>query len=257
MEYDQGSGLYHTHTRYYSPRLQRFLSEDPLGFGGGDTNLFAYTANDPVNEIDPSGLQVIVPGGYCAYGYAGPVVTVNSDSFGFAGLGGSPSFGDNVGGSLGIGGPVAAGGLGHLRAANGFGTTGQVGIDQGQIVLTQAERDEEEARRPGEEDNFGLPKPIAGVRGEPARWPANPDEYLFMRTVMSGRSVPKTDEIMEGRVNDPAFDARKGWKKMQQSIKNFRGKTITIHYFEQNADPSTRTQFHFTTKPDYYDPDFW
>jgi len=38
MEYDsatgQGTGLYHTYARYCHPRLQRFLSEDPLQFGG-------------------------------------------------------------------------------------------------------------------------------------------------------------------------------------------------------------------------------
>jgi hypothetical protein len=42
---------------------QRFLSEDPIGFAGGDTNLFAYAGNDPVNSTDPSGLQAVVPGG--------------------------------------------------------------------------------------------------------------------------------------------------------------------------------------------------
>jgi RHS repeat-associated protein len=54
MEYDS-TGLYHTFARYYSPGLQRFLSEDPLGIGGGDTNIFAYVHNDPVNRIDPLG----------------------------------------------------------------------------------------------------------------------------------------------------------------------------------------------------------
>jgi uncharacterized protein RhaS with RHS repeats len=35
----------------------RFLSKDPILFGGGDTNLFGYVANDPVNFIDPTGLS--------------------------------------------------------------------------------------------------------------------------------------------------------------------------------------------------------
>ncbi len=56
MEYDS-TGLYHTFARYYSPGLQRFLSEDPLGIGGGDTNIFAYVNNDPVNRVDPLGFS--------------------------------------------------------------------------------------------------------------------------------------------------------------------------------------------------------
>jgi RHS repeat-associated protein len=56
MEHDS-TGLYHTWARYYSPGLQRFLSEDPLGIGGGDTNIFAYVHNDPVNMFDPLGLS--------------------------------------------------------------------------------------------------------------------------------------------------------------------------------------------------------
>lgn len=49
--------------RYYSPRMQRFISEDPIGFMGGD-NLYAYVVNNPINLIDPRGLEVINPGNY-------------------------------------------------------------------------------------------------------------------------------------------------------------------------------------------------
>jgi RHS repeat-associated protein len=55
MEYDNTTGLYHTQARYYSPVLQRFLSEDPLRHGAG-VNFFSYGGNDPVNGADPSGL---------------------------------------------------------------------------------------------------------------------------------------------------------------------------------------------------------
>ena len=52
---NDGTGLYFNRARYYSPRLQRFISQDPMGFGGGDTNLYAYTFNNPTNLTDPSG----------------------------------------------------------------------------------------------------------------------------------------------------------------------------------------------------------
>ncbi|RDZ29494.1 RHS repeat-associated core domain-containing protein [Lysobacter silvisoli] len=49
------SGLYHYRARYYHPGMGRFLSEDPLGFGGGDVNTYAYVAGDPISYNDPTG----------------------------------------------------------------------------------------------------------------------------------------------------------------------------------------------------------
>lgn len=36
-------------------------AKDPILFRGGDTNLYAYVGNDPVNFIDPAGLQEASP----------------------------------------------------------------------------------------------------------------------------------------------------------------------------------------------------
>ena len=51
---NDGTGLYFYRSRYYSPDLQRFISEDPVGIRGG-VNVYAYAANDPVNFTDPLG----------------------------------------------------------------------------------------------------------------------------------------------------------------------------------------------------------
>jgi RHS repeat-associated protein len=53
---DDGTGLYYYRARYYSPSLQRFISEDPIGLAAGDVNVYAYVLNDPINIADPSGL---------------------------------------------------------------------------------------------------------------------------------------------------------------------------------------------------------
>lgn len=53
---DDGTGLYYYRARYYLPRLQRFIGEDPIGFSGGDWNLYAYVYNAPTTFSDPEGL---------------------------------------------------------------------------------------------------------------------------------------------------------------------------------------------------------
>jgi len=54
-ENDGATGLYYYRARYYSPQLGRFVSEDPLGIGGG-TNFYAYAGGSPVGNFDPLGL---------------------------------------------------------------------------------------------------------------------------------------------------------------------------------------------------------
>ncbi len=56
-EWDPETGLYYYRARYYDPKLGRFISEDPIGFAGGDINLYAYVWNNPLNFVDPEGLM--------------------------------------------------------------------------------------------------------------------------------------------------------------------------------------------------------
>ncbi len=55
------TGLYYYRARYYSPTFQRFVSQDPIGFGGGDINIYAYVQNQPTILTDPRGKQDVVP----------------------------------------------------------------------------------------------------------------------------------------------------------------------------------------------------
>ena len=56
-ETDEETGLSYYRSRYYDPNINRFISEDTIGFAGGDANLYRYVGNSPTNFIDPDGQQ--------------------------------------------------------------------------------------------------------------------------------------------------------------------------------------------------------
>jgi RHS repeat-associated protein len=65
-ERDAESGLDYATFRYYSSRLGRFMTPDPLAgniFNPQRLNRYAYVLNDPVNLTDPYGLECTGPGG--------------------------------------------------------------------------------------------------------------------------------------------------------------------------------------------------
>jgi RHS repeat-associated protein len=53
---DSETGLQLLTHRYYDPQAGRFLTRDPIGYGGG-VNLYAYVTNSPTGFIDPLGLD--------------------------------------------------------------------------------------------------------------------------------------------------------------------------------------------------------
>ena len=55
--YDSVTGLSDYGFRDYSPKYARFITEDPIRDG---ENWFAYVGNNPVNYIDPWGLEIIL-----------------------------------------------------------------------------------------------------------------------------------------------------------------------------------------------------
>ena len=55
-EFDSETGLYFYRARYYDQRSGRFISEDPIAFQAG-VNFYAYVFNNPVTNVDPTGLD--------------------------------------------------------------------------------------------------------------------------------------------------------------------------------------------------------
>ena len=98
------NGFYYMRVRYYAPVIGRFTSEDPLGFDGGDVNLYVYGANNPMLYSDPSGLWTfqigysITTGGlFGSTKGAGFIVGRNPQTrkwqFGWYAMGGAGAFG--------------------------------------------------------------------------------------------------------------------------------------------------------------------
>jgi RHS repeat-associated protein len=55
-EWDDESELYYYRARYYEPGIGRFIQADPIGIAGG-INFYVYVGNNPINFIDPMGLD--------------------------------------------------------------------------------------------------------------------------------------------------------------------------------------------------------
>jgi len=64
--YDPLTKLTHFGFREYDSFTGKWTAKDPIGFAGGDSNLYGYVLNDPVNLVDPEGefpiaLPIIIP----------------------------------------------------------------------------------------------------------------------------------------------------------------------------------------------------
>ncbi len=60
--HDRNTGLVRFGYRDYDPETGRWTAKDPILFAGGDTDLYGYVLNNPVNLIDPYGLHIIQSG---------------------------------------------------------------------------------------------------------------------------------------------------------------------------------------------------
>ena len=108
-ERDSETGLDYAFARYYSSRLGRFMSPDPLGGDISDPqslNRYAYVGNNPLAYVDPSGLI------WCSIG--GKIVDTSAANCKAEGgtlvPGPDPGSGDPGGGTVGAPNPSGGGG---------------------------------------------------------------------------------------------------------------------------------------------------
>lgn len=59
--YDRDTGLVRFGARDYDPEIGRWTVKDPIDFAGGNSNLYGYTLNDPIQLIDLNGLSPTKP----------------------------------------------------------------------------------------------------------------------------------------------------------------------------------------------------
>lgn len=153
--------LYYYRARYYSPLLGRFISEDPLGLGGGDPNFYAYVFNSPTNFNDPFGLSA---------GILPPPVAA-----GAAGVGAGTALGAGFGAEVAtgsIGGPAGVAVLGAAALGWGIGRgIGHIPIGHGQTIDDGVQLLFEPLFSPSPEPR---PTPLAG-RKYPKKWPWEDD----------------------------------------------------------------------------------
>jgi len=138
--YDSDTGLIHFGYREYDPVIGRFISPDPLGYDGGDVDVYGFCLDDPINFVDRTGLW-----GESSSDDDGKSESKSSSSGGYAGNDFGPGYDGTSGSAYG---PTDAGwgyntdpGGSHYGGNNTLGGGGGNGHSQNTTHNAQPAKD--------------------------------------------------------------------------------------------------------------------
>ncbi len=130
--YDPDTGLTRFGARDYDAEVGRWTAKDPILFRGGDTNLYGYVLQDPVNYIDPTGEIALADDVLIGVG----VVIV--------GCAMSPGCRDAVGGAVSSAGDAIREALDNLMLSKGgkqnVGDTGLIDVSDEEVASRARDR---------------------------------------------------------------------------------------------------------------------
>lgn len=121
---DRTTGRVRFGVRDYDPELGRFTTRDPIMFGGGQTNLYAYVRNDPARHIDPSG-TFSVEVGICKFLCVDTKLAITKEGISAC-----------VGTGVAIGDTIDMNPDGGLDNTNDFFVKGNAGISAGPLAAS-------------------------------------------------------------------------------------------------------------------------
>jgi RHS repeat-associated protein len=213
---NDGTGLYFYRSRYYSPALQRFISEDPIGFAGGDVNLYAYVGNTPVSLTDPFGTNPLAAAGLLCL--EGALVNAAIDT-GLNTLLGRKVTLSGIGRSALMGCGMALAGLG-LAKALGLGLralAGRTGVAaRAANAVGKAAQRALGREYPTKLNRAGRPQPYNPTNGQYLKYGANPGPLPTLGDLGIGIGEGYTAGIMPGPPDLPP--ARSGAQMVGQAL---------------------------------------